>query len=122
MRKSHHSLENQVFLEMLKACRIDRQLRQRDVASKIGCNQSMVSKVESGERRLDVIELRGWLMAVGVDFVCFAGDLNERLRTHALMWRSPFRSEAALPSNSKKSPKAPLRRAESPRRRRKGGD
>lgn len=112
MRKSHYSLENQVFLEILKACRLDRQLRQRDVASRIGRDQAMVSKVESGERRLDVIELRGWLIAVGVDFVAFVADLDQRIRQQALMWGSPFPGDSALRSSREggAAPGGPARR------------
>jgi len=39
----------------------------------------MISKVESGERRLDVIELRAWLQAIEVDFVAFVRELDQLL-------------------------------------------
>jgi transcriptional regulator with XRE-family HTH domain len=78
---------------MLKACRLDRRLRQSDVAAKIERDQAMVSKVESGERRLDVIELRRWLIAIGVDFVAFAAELDEQIRSHAMTRGSPFRRD-----------------------------
>lgn len=94
MRKSRYSLENKLFLEMLRACRLDRRMRQSDVAARIERNQAMVSKVESGERRLDVIELRGWLIALGVDFVAFVADLDERIRHHAMRRGSPFQDES----------------------------
>lgn len=84
MRKSQYSLENQVLLEMLKTGRLERRLRQRDLASRLGGGQAMVSKVESGERRLDVIELRTWLIALGLDFVAFATELDERIRTRVI--------------------------------------
>ena len=84
MRKSQYSLENQVLLEMLKTGRLERRLRQRDLASRLDGGQAMVSKVESGERRLDVIELRTWVMALGLDFGAFATELDERIRTRAI--------------------------------------
>jgi transcriptional regulator with XRE-family HTH domain len=65
---------------MLKDCRHARNLRQREVGSLLGRDQALVSKVESGERRLDVIELREWLLALEADFVGFAADLDERIR------------------------------------------
>lgn len=116
MLKSHYTIENQVFLAMLKACRLDRQLRQRDVAAKIGRDQAMVSKVESGERRLDVIELRSWLSAIGVDFVAFASDLDERIRSQAMAWSSPFRREGLGSERGEQRPGS-RRTAVRPRRR-----
>ena len=37
--------------------RLDANLRQEDVRTMIGTYQTYVSKIESGERRLDIIEL-----------------------------------------------------------------
>ena len=95
MRKSQYSLENQVLLEMLKTGRLERRLRQRDLASRLEGGQAMVSKVESGERRLDVIELRIWVMALGLDFVAFATALDERIRTRVISRPWLFPSVAA---------------------------
>ena len=58
MLMSHvHSQEYQRLLQRLRAARRSRDLTQQDVASKLGLTQSHVSKCESGERRIDVIEL-----------------------------------------------------------------
>jgi transcriptional regulator with XRE-family HTH domain len=45
------------FLERLKAARRRAGLTQAEVAQRLGRPQSFVSKCESGERRVDVIEL-----------------------------------------------------------------
>lgn len=95
MRKSQYSLENQVLLEMLRTGRLERRLRQRDLASRLDGGQAMVSKVESGERRLDVIELRTWVMALGLDFGAFATELDERIRTRVISRPGLFPSAAA---------------------------
>jgi transcriptional regulator with XRE-family HTH domain len=46
------------FLEKLRAARLDAGLTQADVCRKLRRPQSFLSKIESGERRLDVIELQ----------------------------------------------------------------
>lgn len=45
------------FLSRLRAARDDMGLSQVDVARRLGKPQSYVSKCESGERRVDVVEL-----------------------------------------------------------------
>jgi len=42
-------------------------LRQIDVARRLGLHQSYVSKVESGERRLDVVEFLRYARAIDAD-------------------------------------------------------
>jgi transcriptional regulator with XRE-family HTH domain len=58
MIKSVFSREYGAFLEKLKKARIAAGLTQTDVAKRLRVPQSFVSKFESGERRLDVIELK----------------------------------------------------------------
>lgn len=48
------------FLEQLRAARSEAQLTQLQVASELGRPQSYVSKCESGERRVDVVELEAF--------------------------------------------------------------
>lgn len=68
---------------MLRLTRMRRRLRQRDLAQLLGRHQGLVSKVERGERRLDVIELRDWLTALDIDFLEFVSDLHAELAPHA---------------------------------------
>jgi transcriptional regulator with XRE-family HTH domain len=53
--------------ELLKEARLDRELRQVDVAERLGRPQSYVAKVESGERTLDFIEVLDYCKAVQLD-------------------------------------------------------
>ncbi len=46
------------FVEKLRKARLEAGLRQIDVAKKLKKTQSYVSRVEVGEQRLDVIELK----------------------------------------------------------------
>ena len=52
------SPEYRRLLKRLKQARMDAGLTQADVARKLGKPQSFVSKSESGERRLDAVELK----------------------------------------------------------------
>ncbi len=79
MLKSLHTWHNEEFLKLLRSRRERQRLRQADLAQRLGRDQATVSKVESGTRRLDVIELRAWLHALDVDFLAFMEELNESL-------------------------------------------
>jgi transcriptional regulator with XRE-family HTH domain len=50
--------EKNRFLSLVRQMRLDAGLRQEELADKLGVPQSFVSRYESGERRLDVLELR----------------------------------------------------------------
>ncbi|MDI7155760.1 helix-turn-helix transcriptional regulator [Leptospira santarosai] len=56
MFKSLHSREAKIFCKNLIAARKNADLTQLEVAKHLGEPQSYISKIESGERRLDVIE------------------------------------------------------------------
>ena len=56
-----------VLQNLLRQWRVNANLRQQDVAERIGKPQPFVSKYESGERRLDLVELR---------LICKAMDIS----------------------------------------------
>lgn len=58
MPKSVHSKEYQELMAKLKKARTDAKLTQIEVARRLRKPQSFVSKFESGERRLDAVELK----------------------------------------------------------------
>lgn len=66
MGKSIGTAEQKRLLGLLRRIRLDAGLRQVDLAERLGQPQSFVSKYESGERRLDLLELRGICEAVGI--------------------------------------------------------
>ena len=79
MEKSIYSDEYTKFLDHLKQTRKKASVTQEQLAKSIGQNQSFVSKVERGERRLDLVELRAFCNALGVDFPSFVSQLDEIL-------------------------------------------
>ena len=58
MSKSVYSKDYKEIIERLKTARIEARLAQQEVADKLGKPQSYISKIESGERRLDVAEMK----------------------------------------------------------------
>ena len=68
---SIHTREYQKLLERLKAARQKAGLTQVEVGEELGLTQSVVSKCESGERRIDAVELKAFAELYGVT----VGDL-----------------------------------------------
>ncbi len=66
VEKSIYSAEYQRLCAVLRELRREAGLTQVQVAAELDVPQSFVSKYESGERRLDVIELRHVAKALGV--------------------------------------------------------
>ncbi len=77
--KKSKNKNREILLEILKQSRIDAGLRQVDLADRLGVPQSMVSKYEVGERRLDVLELRDICEALGLSLTGFVKNLEEAL-------------------------------------------
>ena len=57
MKKSIHTDERSEFVAKLRKARMAAGLTQAEVAKKLGCTQSWVSKVELGELRVEAIWL-----------------------------------------------------------------
>lgn len=51
---------------LLRQVRVEAGLRQSDLAQRLGKPQSFISKYESGQRRLDLVELREVCAAAGI--------------------------------------------------------
>jgi len=64
-------------LDLLRQVRLDTGLRQVDVAKKLGKPQSFVSNYESGERRLDLLELQAVCEVLGITISDFVGRFEE---------------------------------------------
>jgi len=58
MSKSIFTKDYKEIINRLKQARVDAGLSQQAVADKLGKPQSYISKIESGERRLDVAEMK----------------------------------------------------------------
>lgn len=64
-QKSLFSPRYDAFVKLLRETRVAAGLSQRQAAKKMDRTQSFISKCESGERRVDVVELVDFLRAYG---------------------------------------------------------
>ena len=58
MTKSLYSNDHKSLIEQLKKARKEASMDQKDVAKALGKTQSYVSKIEAGQRRIDVVQLK----------------------------------------------------------------
>lgn len=75
MEKSTHTPEYAALRDELKRVRKVSGMTQRELAEKLGVPHSWIAKVESGERRIDLIEFCWFLAACGAD----SRELTERM-------------------------------------------
>lgn len=77
MAKSIYSEGQEKLQILLRGARQDANLNQAELAKKLGRPQSFVSKYESGERRLDIIELREVCRAMKMNLSDFVKRLEK---------------------------------------------
>ncbi|MCI0498233.1 MAG: helix-turn-helix transcriptional regulator [Planctomycetales bacterium] len=58
MKKTIYTAEYRAIVAKLKDVRLKRGLTQLEVAKSLGVGQSFVSKIESGQYRLDILQLQ----------------------------------------------------------------
>lgn len=71
MQKTQHTREYRRLVVALRAARERAGLTQQQAAQAMGVYASFVSKCESGERRVDVIELAAFCRAYDTDLTSF---------------------------------------------------
>ncbi len=76
--KSLFSAANEELLHRLRRARKHAGLSQIEVAQRLGCRQTFISKMECGGRRIDVAELLLLLRVYGVEPGDFLRDLLSR--------------------------------------------
>ena len=84
MRKSVHTKEYAVFLELLIETRQRAGLTQEQLGRQLLFEQPGISKIERGERRVDVVELKMICDRLGISLTDFIKELEKRLaKKHA---------------------------------------
>jgi len=77
MRRSIGTVDHKRLLVLLRQIRLDAGLRQIDVAKRLKEPQAFVSRYETGERRLDLLELREVCRAVGISLKDFVNEFEK---------------------------------------------
>jgi transcriptional regulator with XRE-family HTH domain len=71
MKKSIHTKEHADFTERLRSARLEKGLTQVQVAKKLKRPQSYISNIESGQQRVDIVELQVFAKMYGKDISYF---------------------------------------------------
>lgn len=82
MQKNLHTQEQLLLRDLLIELRNAAGLTQVSLAERLEWEQTHVSRVERGVRRLDVLELRSWVSALGMSLPQFAERFEQRLESH----------------------------------------
>jgi transcriptional regulator with XRE-family HTH domain len=101
MPRTHQTSQKDILLGMLRDARAEHGVTQEMLADRLGFRQTDISKAERGVRRLDVLELRAWVVALGMPFPEFVVELDARLASLEALQRHA-RLGSAKPSNPKR--------------------
>lgn len=58
MDKAIYTKDHRYLVEQLRKARLEANLNQEDVAKLLGKTQSHISKIEAGQRRIDIVQLK----------------------------------------------------------------
>ena len=83
VKKNIRLNQQKKLLVLLRGVRVEAGLTQSELASRLGTDQTFISKYESGERRLDILELREVCQVIGIDFVAFIRRLDQDLKSES---------------------------------------
>ena len=78
-RASIHTPEHALLVALLRDRRLEAGLTQQEAAARLGRPQSYVSSIETGDRGLDLFQVRELAALYGGDFLAFAAELEARL-------------------------------------------
>jgi len=79
MKIPNENQQREKLLFLLRELRKKSAIRQIDLAVQLNVPQSFISKYESGERNLDVLELRQICQLLGISLQDFITELEEKL-------------------------------------------
>jgi transcriptional regulator with XRE-family HTH domain len=79
MEKSVHTAEYAAMRSELRTAREAAGLSQRDLAARLKVPHSWIAKVETGERRIDLVEFCWFVSACGIDPIPICNRLLQQI-------------------------------------------
>lgn len=79
MQKSTFTTEYAVFRDLLRELRTDKGFTQVQLSESLRMPQSFVSKYETGERRLDMVEVRAVCESLGITLSLFVKKFEAKI-------------------------------------------
>ena len=79
IRTSLHSKDYKAFLRVLRRVREEAGITQVELAERLRQTQTYVSKCERGQRRVDVVEFRGFCKQLNVSIDDFMSKLDAEI-------------------------------------------
>ncbi|HYG12371.1 MAG TPA: helix-turn-helix transcriptional regulator [Pyrinomonadaceae bacterium] len=80
MKKSVYTEQRKRLTALLRKMRVEAGLSQTKLAELIDREQTVVSRIENDNRRLDILEIREICLALGITFEEFARRLEKALK------------------------------------------
>lgn len=78
MSKSAFTDAHRILVNAIAQMREEHGLQQVELAARLGKNQSYISRIEGGQRRVDVVEFYAIARAIGIDpIVWFSGIVKD---------------------------------------------
>jgi len=79
VKKTINTKEYKALLKTLYDFRISANMKQIDLANILNVPQSFISKIEIGERRLDLVELREITRAMDISMIDFVKEFEKNI-------------------------------------------
>lgn len=79
MEKSLYRIEGAILCNLLLDLRLKAELTQEQLAERLNCPRTRVTRIEIGDRRLDLVECRQYCAALGISLVELIAEFERRL-------------------------------------------
>ena len=82
MDKSINNKHYRQLITLLREKREEKGITQLQLAEKLSISQGIISKIETYERRIDIIELRNICIALNIPFIEFIEEMENNINNY----------------------------------------
>ena len=82
MDKSIYNIHYRQLITLLREKREEKGITQLQLAEKLSISQGIISKIETYERRIDIIELRNICIALNIPFIEFIEEMENNINNY----------------------------------------